>query len=552
MRLDPKRQEKLLLEARYQFIEDLKPKVAAIQNQVQNTSLNSTEGLHLELFRFYHSIHGTSSTLGFQNLARKSKAMEERLQEVLKADQGLDETLIREIKEGLISLQCELVQFTASKLQSGALNSSKEYTNLPNNGTVLLVDDDLVILKLLEASLVAEGYTVYISDDSLAVMDIVAVAKPDLILLDIMMPQCDGYEILERIKTNPEYANICVIFLSGLDNVEDKIKGMKAGVDDYITKPFDVRELITRVEMVLRRGNKFKEKLLKDALTDAYSRSYLYERLKDEFERFKRNRVNFSLAFIDIDYFKRVNDTFGHSTGDYVLTQFTAFMIENLRESDCIFRYGGEEFIILLPDATEKQAFMALERLREDFSHQEMSYEGKTFFVSFSCGVKEVNEGDKSITQLISRCDEAMYMAKNTGRNKVIPYSNLQEQMSYKKKILVVDDENTILKLVSDRLTEAGYKIIVAENGEKALDLVANEYFDGVVLDLILPDIEGLEVCKKIKACSLSRDIRVIILSKKSEEEDIVNGLNSGADDYVTKPFSMVELEARIMRVLCR
>jgi diguanylate cyclase (GGDEF)-like protein len=552
MNLNSKELNELVQAARLQFIKELGGKVGTLQTILLDPNLQFSSKLQQEILRICHSLHGTSATLGFENISRLSKEMEESFQGALKSGMKLDEGVIGEIAQRLESILQEQGHLIASQHPKQSSNSLKEYTNLPDSGTVLLIDDDLVILKLLEASLVAEGYTVYICVDSITAMDILAVCKPDIILLDIMMPQWDGYELLEKIKATPEYTDICVIFLSGLDDIEDKIRGMKAGIDDYITKPFDVRELLTRVEMVLRRSNKYREKLLKDALTGAYSRYYLYERLKDELERFNRSNVIFSLAFLDIDYFKKVNDSYGHPTGDYVLRHFTSFLIENMRESDCIFRYGGEEFVILLPDANEEQAFVALDRLRQVYSDQVLEYGGNAFSVSFSCGVKEMSCADKSISQLISMSDEAMYVAKNTGRNKVIKYSNIQDQTSRKKSLLVVDDENTIIKLLSERLTESGYRIIVAQDGQEAIKRAAEEYIDGVVLDLILPDMDGLEVCKKIKACSLSKDTRIIILSKKSEEHDIIKGLNYGADDYVTKPFSMAELEARIMRVLSR
>ena len=204
----------------------------------------------------------------------------------------------------------------------------------------------------------------------------------------------------------------------------------------------------------------------------------------------------------------------------------------------------------MLPDTTEQQAYLALERLRETFAQRLLNYAGNTFSVTFSCGIKEVGEQDTSLNHLLNLADAAMYSAKRVGRNRVISYNSLQDETQNKKTVLIVDDENTLLKLLGDHLTEIGYNVLVATNGQHALELIASQAIDAVILDLCLPDMDGLEICRKIKENPNTRSQRVVILSKRSSEEDIVEGFNCGADDYITKPFSMAELEVRILRVL--
>ena len=193
---------------------------------------------------------------------------------------------------------------------------------------------------------------------------------------------------------------------------------------------------------------------------------------------------------------------------------------------------------------------MVIDRLRHEFSSEPISIGGSTLNVTFSAGIKQVCDKSESVEEIIDHADKAMYYAKNSGRNRVAIYSEEISVQNLKKTLLIVDDENTILKLLRDRLSSIGYNVITAKDGSSAITLAGEVHPDVIVLDLILPDIDGFEVCKQIKENILTHSSRIIMLSKKKQKKSIVKGLYSGADDYVTKPFSMAELEARIMKVL--
>lgn len=544
------RYNELIAHARSEFIIELKSRIREIDKLlIEHQDFLPLESVP-EILRFFHSISGTASTLGFDRLAGIGRKNETIIKTITGSANNLGAGTIRGIIDALETLKLELNLVDPDF--PGPVADGREYTSLADLGTILLIDDDLIVLKLLEHAFAMEGYTVHVCDQPLLALDFIAASKPDVILLDIVMPNCNGYEILYKIKSNPEYADICVVFLSGMDDTEDKIRGMKAGIDDYITKPFDVREVVLRVEMILRRANKFREKLLKDSLTGAYSRYYFNERIRDDFERFKRNQTVFSIAMIDLDFFKRINDSYGHRAGDFVLTAFVAFANEKLRESDCVCRYGGEEFVFLLPDTDEEQAFLAVDRVRKEFCRRPISFGEETFYISFSAGIKQISAQMTTVSQLIGMADEALYFAKSEGRNRVVGYSQMSGENRRQKTLLLVDDENTVLKLLSERLSEAGYKIVTACDGQEALSLAAEVYPDGIILDRILPGMDGLEICRQLKENVLTHLIKIIILSQKKKEEDIIAGLQCGADDYVVKPFSLGELEARIFRVLNR
>jgi len=448
------------------------------------------------------------------------------------------------------TIKMKIGYMTAKNKTCSTLVKGDDYVNMPDRGKILLIDDDITILKLLENAFTLECYKVYICEDSASAMDTIAVVRPDIIILDIMMPKPGGYEILGKIKSKPEYSDMHVIFLSAKGDMDDKIKGIKSGVDDYITKPFVITEVITRVEMIMRRSENYREKLLKDCLTDSYSRYYFNLRIAEELERYKRSGNIFSIAFIDMDHYKNINDQYGHQTGDHVLKELVSYISTNIRKCDSIYRYGGEEFVILMPDTTEEQAYMVIERLRYAFNTESISVGGLSLNVTFSAGIRQTHDKSESIDQIINDADKAMYYAKRCGRNRVFVYNDEMIAQDIKKTLLIVDDENTILKLLKDRFSNIGYNVITAMDGESAIKLAREVNPDAVILDLILPDIDGFEVCRKIKEDAASHSIKVIMLSKKKQKKSIVKGLRTGADDYVTKPFSMEELEARIMRAL--
>lgn len=294
----------------------------------------------------------------------------------------------------------------------------KEDRNFPVRGKVLVVDDDLLTCNMVKEIFTKEGYFVQTLNSPSKIADFLKENRPDIVLLDIVMPEMNGFEVLALIKEKHE--DLPVVFLSGRHDVKEKVRGLKAGAEDYIIKPFDFKELLARVELILKRYNRFKEKLIFDPLTRAYSRSYLNERLKEEWARYKRKKITFSLAFLDLDKFKDINDNYGHAAGDYILKSFVSFVLDSLRESDSIYRFGGEEFIILMPDTNEIQAMIALERIRYNLTHRIFDFEQNKLKVFFSAGIVEANENIQQPEEMIRLADKAMYEAKKTGGNKIV------------------------------------------------------------------------------------------------------------------------------------
>lgn len=550
LKMNDMQADMLLETAQRVFVDDLMIKIDEIEEILSSSKGHCTTADTERIMRFFHSINGTAATLELNHLSSIGKECEIKLKNIIEREQSLNGTVLEDVYVALNNINKIVNNMVDKNNTDTTITESNEYSNMPDRGKILLVDDDITILKLLENAFTMEGFKVYICDDSESAMDTIAVARPDIIILDIMMPKLSGYELLEKIKAKPEYSDTYVIFLSAKSDIDDKIKGIKAGADDYIIKPFTIGEIIIRVEMIMRRSENYREKLLKDCLTDAYSRYYFNLRIADEVERFRRNGTIFSIAFVDMDHYKYINDQYGHQTGDHVLKELVSHITEGIRKCDSIYRYGGEEFVIIMPDTTEDNAYTVIDRLRQGFGCQPIPIGGEYLYATFSAGIKQIGDKDESAEQLISDADKAMYHAKMCGRNRVVTFGKEMDNEKLKKTLLIVDDENTVLKLLRDRLLSIGYNVITAKDGKSAIALAVETHPDAVLLDLMLPDIDGFEVCRQLKENILTHSSKIIMLSKRKQKKSIVKGLYSGADDYLTKPFSMVELEARIMRVL--
>jgi len=231
---------------------------------------------------------------------------------------------------------------------------------------ILVVDDHEDNIELLRARLEARGYEVFGASDGQAALDQVDKVCPDLILLDVMMPKMDGMEVVRRLKANDKLPFIPVIMQTALDSTENKVEGLDAGADDYITKPINFAELEARVNSLLRikalqadlaarekelseLNDRLRQISLTDGLTQIENRRSLEERLHDMWQHSVRLHEPIALVMCDIDKFKSVNDNYGHQAGDSVLKEFAQLLKSEAREIDRVGRYGGEEFVLILP-----------------------------------------------------------------------------------------------------------------------------------------------------------------------------------------------------------
>jgi diguanylate cyclase (GGDEF)-like protein len=308
---------------------------------------------------------------------------------------------------------------------------------------ILVVDDHPDNVQVLRARLEARGYLVDEAGDGEVALEKIHQTPPDLVLLDVMMPKVDGLEVARRMKSDSSLPFIPVIMQTALDSTENMVEGLDAGADDYIAKPINFRELEARVKSLLRikalqETLRQREQELQaanqqllvvsrtDALTGIANRRHLEERLHEMWEHSVRLHEPLALVMFDIDHFKSVNDEYGHQAGDAVLEQFSALLREEAREIDRLGRYGGEEFVMLLPGTVLDAAVTFAERIRHDVEQHTFTLDdGRIIHRTVSGGVAAwPHPRVEDQEALLKAADEALYVAKETGRNRVVRFDS--------------------------------------------------------------------------------------------------------------------------------
>ena len=306
--------------------------------------------------------------------------------------------------------------------------------------TILVVDDQPANLKTLLSFLKLQNFHVRIANSGERALLALSEEAADIILLDVMMPGMDGFETCRRIKENKESADIPIIFMTSLDSIDDKVTAFEAGGVDYIVKPFQQVEILARINthITLRkkeqelekalgevtRQKKLLEKLSRvDDLTTLFNRRHLNSVMEREFNRTKRHNGELSCLLLDLDFFKRVNDTYGHEFGDVVIHKSAIIIKNSIRSSDFPFRFGGEEFLILLPETDTAGAVQAAEKIRRNMENTTITDGEHSVSITVSAGVSSFQQHKPEVrNDLISYADKALYVAKNSGRNQVRVY----------------------------------------------------------------------------------------------------------------------------------
>ena len=303
---------------------------------------------------------------------------------------------------------------------------------------ILIVDDHEDNVELLRARLEARGYATVSARDGQEALDVATKPPyPDLILLDVMMPHVDGIEVARRVKADRSLPFMPIIMQTALDSTEHTVEGLDAGADDYITKPINFAVLEARVRTQLRlKGlveevKRQKEELERisrtDGLTQLDNRRHLEERLEEQFEHAKRLHEHFAIVMCDLDKFKSVNDTYGHQAGDEVLRQCAAILRQEAREIDRVGRYGGEEFMLVLPGTQLDSAVTFAERVRKAVEAHTFTFAGGTLRRTMSLGVAGWPHPKLAdCDSLVKAADDALYVAKETGRNRVVRFDSAE------------------------------------------------------------------------------------------------------------------------------
>jgi len=281
--------------------------------------------------------------------------------------------------------------------------------------------------------LTKRGHEVILAQEGLAGLEAAKSEQPDIILLDLIMPGMDGYQVCQELKGEDSTREIPVIMLTSKAEAADKVRGLEMGALDYVTKPFDEGELVARVNTQLKlkelrealqeKNRQLQDLANRDGLTGLHNHRYFHEQLSKDFLRARRYHESLSCILLDIDHFKKFNDTHGHQTGDVVLSTLGHVIEKSIRDSDFAARYGGEEFALILYHTDGPHSYEVAERLRRMVEDHEVHDKGNVLRVTISVGVATFpNDAIHDSKALIECADKALYRAKENGRNRVESY----------------------------------------------------------------------------------------------------------------------------------
>lgn len=300
-------------------------------------------------------------------------------------------------------------------------------SSVEDNYQILIVDDDSALVDLMRFVLEQAGMDVQSVLHPKEALEAISRQKPDLILMDVHMPWCNGIELAQVIRQQVSLEGIPIIFLSSETDADVQFTAVLKGGDDFLIKPIDINRLPVFIKAKAQRARALNALMIKDGLTGLYNHTYIKELIDSEMYRSQRSKEVFSVIMLDIDHFKEVNDTYGHVVGDQVLRSLSHFLVQRLRKADKVGRYGGEEFMVLLPGTRLMDAKKLFDNILKDFGKiQHHTLDNNEFEVTFSAGVIS-NEITKDIALLLEQVDQSLYKAKEGGRNQVFatePLSN--------------------------------------------------------------------------------------------------------------------------------
>ena len=303
-------------------------------------------------------------------------------------------------------------------------------TGSMETNSVLVAEDDPLFRRILESWLGKWEYRVTAAEDGLKAWQVLENGNaPQLLILDWIMPGVDGIELCRRIRSRKQLRYPYILLLTARDDKQDLVNGLNAGADDYLTKPFDVNELQARLRVgkriltlqdeLIRAREELRFEAMHDRLTQLWNRGAILDFLYRELERAKRTGDPVGVLMLDVDHFKRVNDTHGHLIGDTVLREAAHRLHQSARTYDWVGRYGGEEFLVILLNCSAEDVKKQAERLRSSVADTPVSTQAGEINITASIGAATIQGGDINQEKLLQSADSALYRAKELGRNRV-------------------------------------------------------------------------------------------------------------------------------------
>lgn len=414
-------------------------------------------------------------------------------------------------------------------------------------GQILVVEDDPVTGRLLEKTLAATGRAVRLAGSAAEAAEALAAAPTNLIILDLVLPDVDGRALLASWRSAHATAQIPVIVLTVSGGPEIRNECLALGASAFVEKPFDVAGLSATVENVLSQPSAAEDPA-RDVLTGLTNRAGVYQAY-DRIRSTMPEDIALSVALVDLDHFRAVNESCGRTTADAVLVGVARMLGMSVANEQTVGRWQGDRFVALLPGVAKPQAAEWLERCLAALSnHSFTSEQGGNFTITFSAGVTE--SSGNGLDDAIGVAEGCLYAAKSSGRNKVV--SCQEDATPPGGKVLLADDDPVVARIVKQVLQSEGLDVEHHADGASALAAAHNERIKLFLLDINMPEADGFEVLRELRSDPAYAKVPIAMLTGMGDEDSIARAFELGADDYLVKPVSSHELVAKVHRLLTR
>jgi diguanylate cyclase (GGDEF)-like protein len=424
-----------LFELKLAFLRELEANYQVARDRLDHLLKHPGDMDALDYLRdFFHKIAGTAQAVDLPLLGNLA-AVCERAANLVRAGGSFD-GFLPIFGDGMTGVATVLESHGSIPPRSIAWPVSEKGLTQPGIGEervlskILVVDDDPFSANLIDNCLRSAGFMSSYCCDPQKALDTIASELPDLIVMDVVMPNIDGFDLCRRVRSHPAMQLTPIIFVTRRGELEQRVQGLEAGGNDYIAKPFEPQELVARVRSHLDRLATLRDMAIRDGLTRCHNHKYFKIRLSQEIARCRRYQKDLALAFLDVDNFKAINDAHGHPTGDTVLLRLGSLILASVRSTDVVARYSGDEFGLLFVETGTKEANVIIGRLLERVAAHNQELFGDpdgdqpappTIAVTVSVGMAGLL-ADDTMETLVKHADVALYEAKAGGRSRVKTY----------------------------------------------------------------------------------------------------------------------------------
>ncbi len=514
-----------------------------------------------EVYRFLHTVKGTAGTIGLSELSAAAGACMNTFERMEASKANWEPGSLRDFLEPLLSAVSNANISSLADREPAAEEevkhaaSSDQAVKEGSRSTVLLVDDDPAFLVYLREGLEERGYVVITAQNPDQGMELLHAFEPECVIIDLVMEHGSGFDMLLALRGKMKHQFIPTTIVSADDSRTSRIKAYRLGADDYVAKPLDIGELSARLERQLERKRLFDRTVTTDELTGAMRRSQWQE----EFARYAKLRSDgrqVAIGLVDIKGLRALNERLGSAAGDLALQTAGSLLLEQLQASRAsLIRHSGGSFLVMMADSSPEQITEQLGRFAERYAAAELTTEHarEGFRPQALYAVTMLDGGEASASNTLSKVKETLETVKQQAAN--APAVRTDKPIA----ITIIDDDPIIRSMLMHHAvnvfpSSTTLEVNAYPDGET---FMKEAQLDGssphiVILDRMMPRMDGFEVLQRLRARANGSRFTILMLTGKKNEADIVQALRLGADEYMTKPFNIRELEARLQRLAKR